>query len=107
MNQSYHDPFQDERYPPPSPRTNTKSIASLALGVCSLAVPYFGLILGILAIVFARLSFKELRRSGEEGKAFAVAGLVCGIAGTVFYGTLILLFILSFLSIFNIAHESF
>ncbi|MNS65347.1 hypothetical protein D3C72_985080 [compost metagenome] len=99
MNQPPHDPFTYERYNSHPPvRTNTKSITSFVLGICSLVVPYLGFVLGIVAIVFASLSFKELGRSREQGRALSVAGLVCGIVGTVFYAILILLVILTFLS---------
>lgn len=81
--------------PPLPPKTNGKSIASLVLGILSLFIPYIGFIMGIIAIVFASLSFKELKRTGEQGKGLSIAGLVCGIIGTVLYGIIILLVVLA------------
>ncbi|MEF2967113.1 DUF4190 domain-containing protein [Paenibacillus sp. M1] len=82
--------------PPAPPKTNGKSIASLVLGIMSLVVPYIGFILGIVAIVFASMSFKELKRTGEQGRGLSIAGLVCGIIGTVLYAILILIVVLAF-----------
>lgn len=81
-------------YPPNQPqfppKTNGKSIASLVLGILSIMLPYIGFILGIVAIVLSSLSFKELKKSNEQGKGMSIAGLVCGIVGTVLYGLIIL-----------------
>jgi len=85
-------------YPPPYPpgppvvqKTNGKSIAALVLGILSIMIPYVGIILGIMAIIFSSLSLKELKRRYEQGKGLAIAGLVCGIIGTIIYGLLIIL----------------
>ncbi|RUT35990.1 DUF4190 domain-containing protein [Paenibacillus zeisoli] len=96
MNQPTDEPSTYERYHSHSTvRTNTKSIVSVVLGICSLLVPYLGSVLGIVAIICAILSFKEIRRGEEKGRTLSVAGLVCGIVGTVFYAIQILLFILA------------
>ncbi|MBB6670543.1 DUF4190 domain-containing protein [Cohnella nanjingensis] len=85
-------------YPPPPPppaRTNGKSIAALVLGILSIPVPYLGFIIGILAIVFAALSLKEIKRTGELGRGMAIAGLVCGIVGTALYTIVFILIVLA------------
>ncbi|WP_438347757.1 DUF4190 domain-containing protein [Paenibacillus sp. FA6] len=85
-------------YPPPMPpvKTNGKSITALVLGILSIALPYIGFLIGIIAIIFASLSFKELKYKNEEGRGMAVAGLVCGIVGTALYAIIIVLLILVF-----------
>ncbi|MCC3375014.1 DUF4190 domain-containing protein [Cohnella sp. REN36] len=95
---AHQQPYPYPPYPPyppyaPPAKTNSKSIVAMILGIMSIVVPYVGLIIGIVAIVFAALSFKELKRTGEQGRGMAVAGLVCGIIGTTIY-SLILLFII-------------
>jgi uncharacterized membrane protein len=65
-------------------------------------VPYGGFLLGILAIIFSSLSFKNIKRTNEQGKGLAIAGLVCGIVGTVLWGIVILLVI-----IFVVAFSSY
>ncbi|WP_425453990.1 DUF4190 domain-containing protein [Paenibacillus flagellatus] len=77
------------------PKTNGKSIAALVLGILSIVLPYIGLIIGIIAIVFASLSFKEIKRTGEQGRGMAIAGLVCGIIGTAIYAIIVLIVIIA------------
>ena len=76
------------QYPPPgqyfpqgqyaqSPADGPKgfAITAMVLGICSLVIPYAGIVLGILAVVFASVS----RNKNEAGRGMAVAGLVTGI----------------------------
>lgn len=102
MNQNSEQPYQystfndyPPNYPPAPPKTNGKSIASLVLGILSVMIPYGGFLLGILAIIFSSLSFKDIKRKNEQGKGLAVAGLVCGIVGTVLWGIIILIVVLA------------
>lgn len=81
------------------PKTNGKSIAALVLGICSIVVPYLGFIIGIIGIVFASLSLKEIKRRGEQGKGMAIAGMVCSIIGTALYAILFLIVVIAFLFI--------
>ncbi|MGZ7441937.1 DUF4190 domain-containing protein [Paenibacillus sp. TH7-28] len=89
-------------YPPGQPpmpaKTNGKSIASLVLGILSIVIPYIGFILGIVAIVFSTLAFKELKKTNEQGKGLTVAGLVCGIIGTALYGIILLFLVIVFIA---------
>jgi hypothetical protein len=78
--------------PPPAP-TNGKSIAALVLGILSIVGPYIGFLLGIVAIILSAISLKEIRIRNEQGRGLAIAGLVCGIVGTVLYAVLFLFFI--------------
>jgi hypothetical protein len=83
--------------PPAQPtKTNGKSITALVLGILSIILPYIGFLIGIAAIVFASLSFKELKYRNEQGRGLATAGLVCGIVGTALYAIIILFAILAF-----------
>jgi len=77
--------------PPQAAQTNGKSIAAMILGILSVIIPYVGLIIGVVAIVFARISFKEIRLRGEQGRGMAIAGLVCGIVGVVVYAVVIII----------------
>ncbi|WDQ34623.1 DUF4190 domain-containing protein [Paenibacillus marchantiae] len=88
--------YSDPLPPPPYvvPKTNSKSIAALVLGILSLTIPYLGFFIGIVAIIFASLALKELRIRMEQGKGLAIAGLVCGIIGTALYAILIILVLL-------------
>ncbi|WP_373558000.1 DUF4190 domain-containing protein [Paenibacillus sp. XY044] len=96
------DPYQNFQPQPPmmQPKTNGKAITSMVLGILSVMILYIGFILGILAIIFAALSFKELKRGYEQGKGMAIAGLVCGIIGVLLWG-LILLFVVLAVAFFG------
>lgn len=88
---STNNPPQQQYYL--APKTNGKSIAAMVLGILSIVVPYIGLIIGIVGIVFSSLSLKEIKRTGEQGRGMAIAGMVTSIIGTVLYA-IILFFII-------------
>ncbi|ASV67384.1 DUF4190 domain-containing protein [Cytobacillus sp. FSL W7-1323] len=77
-------------------KTNTKAVVSLTLGILSLLVPFIGFLLGIISIVFGRLSAKEILQTGEKGKSLATAGLICGIIGIILTVIWILFALLGF-----------
>ncbi|WP_066897077.1 peptidylprolyl isomerase [Mycolicibacterium houstonense] len=58
---------------PPSARTNSMAVAAL---VCSL-------VFAPLGIVFGHISLSQIKRSGEEGRGLAIAGLIIGYVMTV------------------------
>jgi hypothetical protein len=82
-----------------TPPTNGKSIATLVLGILAVIVPYVGLILGIIAIVFGKISLNEIKQRGEQGRGMAIAGLVCGIVGTALYAIVIIIVVIAFVAI--------
>jgi hypothetical protein len=90
--------YSDSLPPPPYvvPKTNSKSIAALVLGILSIMIPYLGFLIGIVAIVFASISLKEIRLRMEQGRGLAIAGLVCGIIGTAIYAILFLFILVAF-----------
>ncbi|MBW4080557.1 DUF4190 domain-containing protein [Paenibacillus sp. S150] len=91
-------PFGNQEYyspPPPTARTNGKSIAALVLGILSVITPYIGLLFGIIAIILSAISLKEIRNRYEQGRGMAIAGLVCGIVGTIIYAVIIVLIVVA------------
>lgn len=64
-------PYPPYAYPPPP--TNAMAIASL---VCAF-------LFAPLGIVFGHLSLSQIRRSGEDGRGLAIAGLVIGYVVTI------------------------
>ncbi|WP_397538537.1 DUF4190 domain-containing protein [Rummeliibacillus pycnus] len=85
--------------------TNSKSIASLIMGILSIFIPLAGLILGIVGIILSNISLKEMKVSSENGKGLAVSGMVCGIVGVCIHIILIGFIILGFLS-FSLYNET-
>ncbi|BFH62332.1 DUF4190 domain-containing protein [Paenibacillus azoreducens] len=78
------------------PKTNGKAIAALVLGILSIVSPWFGVILGIIAIVFASLALRDIKSKHEGGRGLAIGGLVCGIVSIVLYGIMILIVAVNF-----------
>jgi uncharacterized membrane protein len=78
--------------------TSGRSITSLVLGILSLGIPYIGLILGIIGIVFSKKAFREIEQYNYNGKGMAIAGLVTSIVGCAIYGIIILIFIIILIS---------
>jgi hypothetical protein len=64
-------------YPPQQPPRGTNTLAIIALVLAFLIAPV-GLILGIVAL-------SQIRKRGEGGTGLAVAGVVIGAIGTLFY----------------------
>lgn len=73
---------------------SSHAVTALTLGILSIFIPFVGLILGILGIVFYRKSIQ----TNEQGKGLAIAGFICSIVGLSFQ-ILIALSILAFLNI--------
>ncbi|MFF2457047.1 DUF4190 domain-containing protein [Peribacillus simplex] len=76
--------------------TNSKAIVSLIMGVLSLLIPFIGIILGILGLIFASKSKQEIKLTGESGKGLVTAGKVCSIIGIILNVFLILIFLVFF-----------
>lgn len=81
----------------PETKKETKAwgITSMVVGIVSLLfaiMPYFGLPLAIMAIVFSGIQKKKY---GDNG--YATAGLVCGIIGIVVNAIVLLIVGLVFL----------
>ncbi|MET1179138.1 DUF4190 domain-containing protein [Peribacillus simplex] len=76
--------------------TNSKAIVSLIMGVLSLLIPFIGIILGILGLIFASKSKQEIKLTGESGKGLVTAGKVCSIIGIIWNVILILIFLMFF-----------
>jgi hypothetical protein len=69
----------------PSP-SNGPAVASLVLGIVGMAllfVPFIGVLLGILAVVFGYMGMKRAEANGG-GRGLAIAGLVLGIVAAAF-----------------------
>ncbi|MEU3460867.1 DUF1707 and DUF4190 domain-containing protein [Streptomyces sp. NPDC006733] len=74
---------------PPPPRTNTSAVASFVCGIAGT----FTLVTAIPAVILGHKARREIRRTGEAGDGFAVAGLVLGWIVSGFFG-LIMFFVM-------------
>lgn len=74
-------------------QTNSTSILSLTLGILSFLIPFIGLVVGILGIVFSKKATKEIMKSNEAGKGLAISGLICSLVGIIIQLFIILAFL--------------
>ena len=72
--------------------TNSKSVAALTLGILSIIIPIFGILLGVIGIYFSRASISEINSTNEAGRGFAIAGGICSIVGLALQLFFILLY---------------
>ncbi|TKH02540.1 DUF4190 domain-containing protein [Peribacillus simplex] len=82
-------------------RSNSKAIVSLIMGVLSLFIPFIGIILGILGLLFASKSKQEIKLTGESGDGLVTAGKVCSIVGIILNVLVILIFLVFFYFVVN------
>ncbi len=74
-------------------QTNSSAIIALVLGILSLVIPWLGLILGIIGIVFYVKAKKALNVPQEKGSGIALAGLICSIIGILLQLFVIIAFV--------------
>ncbi|WP_347939631.1 DUF4190 domain-containing protein [Peribacillus simplex] len=77
-------------------QSNSKAIVALIMGVLSLLIPFIGIILGILGLIFASKSKQEIKLTGESGNGLVTAGKVCSIIGIILNVVVILIFLVFF-----------
>ncbi|MDR4926277.1 DUF4190 domain-containing protein [Peribacillus simplex] len=77
-------------------QSNSKAIVALIMGVLSLLIPFIGIILGILGLIFASKSKQEIKLTGESGNGLVTAGKVCSIIGIILNVIVILIFLVFF-----------
>ncbi|WP_191567648.1 DUF4190 domain-containing protein [Metabacillus idriensis] len=80
-------------------RNNRKAILSFTFGILSIFIPFIGFIFGILGIVYARKSVREIKNTNETGRGLVCAGMICGITGIVTQFLYILLAVIGIVSI--------
>ncbi|MBO0960044.1 DUF4190 domain-containing protein [Neobacillus sp. MM2021_6] len=79
-------------------QTNNSSVVALTVGILSLFIPFLGLILGIIGIVFSRIAVKQMNITNENGRGLATAGLICSIVGIIIQ----LLMVLGYVAFFSV-----
>lgn len=82
-------------------QTNSKSKTSLISGILSILIPFFGLILGVIGVVFSSKAKKEMAITAENGKRLATYGLFCSVVGIILQSLVIIAYI-TFTSLTNV-----
>ncbi|WP_308202849.1 DUF4190 domain-containing protein [Crossiella sp. SN42] len=78
----YQQPYPVQR------KTNGLSVAALVCGI----IPFF--VLPLLGIIFGAIALNQIKRTGDEGRGMALAGL---IVGCVWVGLFLLVFLIPLL----------
>ncbi|OIU69856.1 DUF4190 domain-containing protein [Rossellomorea aquimaris] len=81
-------------------KTNEKAVISFILGIVSLFLIQIGLIVGIIGVVIARKSLNEIKSRSENGRSFAVAGLIINILGIVIQSSLTIAGLIGYMAVF-------
>jgi len=81
--------------------TNNNSVISLTVGILSLFIPFLGLILGVIGIVYSRIAFKQINKTNGKGTGLATAGLICSIVGVIIQ----LFMVLGYVAFFSITTD--
>ncbi|TQK19436.1 uncharacterized protein DUF4190 [Microbacterium sp. SLBN-154] len=77
-----------------APRTNVLAIVSLISSIASFVVlPFIGSLVGVIT---GHMALSQIKRTGEQGRGLALAGMIVGYVGLGFI-LLLVLFFLSFL----------
>jgi hypothetical protein len=88
-------------WPPPTPvwqpttanSTNGLAVASLACGIGQMF--FSPVVAGLPAIILGHAALRQIRRTGEEGKTLAVAGLTLGWIGLTLLAFVLVVLIVS------------
>ena len=85
--------------PPPQPRkpqTQGLAVASMITGILGLVLGCLGPLPGIAAVVLGWMALSQIKQAPETtgGKPLAIVGIVTGALTIVFYGLLVILFVL-------------
>ncbi|MBS1907172.1 MAG: DUF4190 domain-containing protein [Actinobacteria bacterium] len=70
----------------PTMGTNIMAILSLV----------FAFVFSLLGVIFGHVALSQIRRSGEQGRGLAIAGLVIGYLGLVAAAVVVILWIVTF-----------
>jgi hypothetical protein len=70
--------------------TNSLAIASLCCGIGQLLV---GIVAGIPAIVLGFIAISQIRRTGEDGRGMAIAGIVLGFISIIATAVLVIILV--------------
>jgi hypothetical protein len=76
----------------PTTRTDSRAIAALVLGICSIVLIYpLGILLGPLALGFGITALRRINRNGRRpaGSGIAIAGIVMGVIVSGFYALIV------------------
>ncbi len=80
------EPTNTSQPPYPAPKPQGLAVASLVLGFIG-CLPFFSMLLipSILSICFGGIAMLRVHARTGGGRGFALAGIICGVVGVVFF----------------------
>ncbi|WP_436756855.1 DUF4190 domain-containing protein [Streptosporangium sp. V21-05] len=75
-----YDPYRGYGAPPPTRGNNGMAVAALIMGIAGL---FLCGLTSIVGVVLGHISMGQIRRTGEEGRSMAIAGLVLSYFGVL------------------------
>ncbi|WP_349828203.1 DUF4190 domain-containing protein [Brevibacterium litoralis] len=64
------------------PPTNVLGIVSMSLGILGCIMFMYGVLFGLAAVILGHIGMRQIARQGQQGKGFAIAGLITGYVST-------------------------
>ena len=81
-----------QNQPPPAPvQSKGFAVTALVTGIVGVCVPYTGLVLGIVAIVFGALGLNGVKEGRMAGHGMAKAGFILGIIAVAWFILLVII----------------
>ncbi|PYZ94670.1 hypothetical protein CR194_03830 [Salipaludibacillus keqinensis] len=65
-------------------QANVKTLYSFVTGILSIILfflPLVGILLALAGIVIGVMGLKEINKTGEPGRGYALTGMICGTVG--------------------------
>jgi hypothetical protein len=94
--QGAYDPYR----PTKPPGTNGKAIAALVTSLCSLIFCCGGT--GFISVILGIMGMSESKRTGQDGYAIALTGVIIGGICTAFWALMLVLYAIGTLSSFTL-----
>ena len=92
--QGSYGPYQPQYFGPGIPRNNPCAIAALICGIGQFVLGLLvvgNILLAIPAIICGSIGLRQIARRGERGRGLAIAGLVLGILGVLYFLVVVVL----------------
>jgi Domain of unknown function (DUF4190) len=88
--------YPPQFYAPTMARNNPFAIAALVCGIVQFVLGLFvvgNILAAIPAILFGSIALKQIKVRGERGRGLAIAGLVLGILGVLYFALIIIVIV--------------
>ena len=81
--------YQPQYFTPAVARNNPLAIVALVCGICQVVLLIGNVLLALPAIICGSIALRQIAQRGQRGRGMAIAGLVLGILGVLFFFLLV------------------